>query len=141
MVGKKDKSGGLGRALVRKHNQMVQQSKEKGQALRHQQRKVLESVTEISDIDAVVDQAEEAALLYSAEHPSPTLRINLYVGLSRSFFTLCDRNRYSVPVRVSGCSYLMLKRCFLVVFGQRWDWNDNDGEEEAAERRGGVVCE
>ncbi|KAH0455583.1 hypothetical protein IEQ34_015615 [Dendrobium chrysotoxum] len=77
MGGSKDKSGGLGRALVRKHNQMVQQSKEKGHALRLQQRKFLESVTDISDIDAVVEQAEEAALLYSAENPAPTLRIDL----------------------------------------------------------------
>lgn len=56
---------------------MALQSKEKGQALRIQQRKFLESVTEISDIDAVVDQAEEAALLYSTENPAPILPVNM----------------------------------------------------------------
>ncbi|XP_020596228.1 LOW QUALITY PROTEIN: GTPase LSG1-1-like [Phalaenopsis equestris] len=77
MRGKRDKSGGLGRALVRMHNQMVKQSKEKSHSLHLHQRKVLESVTEISDIDAVVEQAEEAALLYSADNPAPTLCIDL----------------------------------------------------------------
>ncbi|XP_020575636.1 GTPase LSG1-2-like [Phalaenopsis equestris] len=33
MRGKRDKSGGLGRALVRMHNQMVKQSKEKSHSL------------------------------------------------------------------------------------------------------------
>ncbi|KAG0467791.1 hypothetical protein HPP92_017119 [Vanilla planifolia] len=84
MGGSKEKSGGLGRALIRKHSQMVQQSKEKGLALRLQQRKVIESVTDISDIDAAVEQAEEAALLYSSENPGPILRIDLDRGVIRT---------------------------------------------------------
>ncbi|KAG0467748.1 hypothetical protein HPP92_017076 [Vanilla planifolia] len=84
MGGIKEKSGGLGRALIRKHSQMVQQSKEKGLALRLQQRKVIESVTDISDIDAAVEQAEEAALLYSSENPGPILRIDPDRGVIRT---------------------------------------------------------
>ncbi|CAA6671228.1 unnamed protein product [Spirodela intermedia] len=53
-------SGGLGRALVRRHNQMVQQSKEKGAAARNLQgrhKTPIESITEVRDIDAVVELA------------------------------------------------------------------------------------
>lgn len=53
-------SGGLGRALVRRHNQLVQQSKEKGVAARNLQgrhKMPIESITEVRDIDAVVELA------------------------------------------------------------------------------------
>lgn len=45
---------GLGRALVKQHNQMIQQSKDKSRFYR---KKVLESFTEVSDIDAVIEQS------------------------------------------------------------------------------------
>lgn len=78
MGGKKEKStkGGVGRALVRHHNQMVQQSKDKTRALRHE-RRVLESVTDVTDIDAVLQQADEADKLYSADNPVPDLLVNM----------------------------------------------------------------
>ncbi|KAG5054740.1 hypothetical protein JHK85_007250 [Glycine max] len=47
---------GLGRALVKQHNQMIQQSKDKSRFYR---KKFLESFTEVSDIDAVVEQSLE----------------------------------------------------------------------------------
>ncbi|XP_042485134.1 GTPase LSG1-1-like [Macadamia integrifolia] len=75
-MGKNEKTG-LGRALVRHHNQMIQQSKEKGRFYRNQQKRVLESVTEVNDIDAVIEQAEEADRLYSVENPVPNLLIDL----------------------------------------------------------------
>ena len=50
-MGKNQKTG-VGRALVKQHNQ---QSKENG---RLQKKNVLESFTEISDIDAIIEQAE-----------------------------------------------------------------------------------
>ncbi|PRQ32641.1 putative GTP-binding protein, orthogonal bundle [Rosa chinensis] len=67
----------LGRALVRQHNQLVQQTKEKGIMYRKMQKKVLESVTEVSDIDAVIEQADEADRLFSLNNPNPNLLINL----------------------------------------------------------------
>ncbi|XP_058105262.1 GTPase LSG1-2 [Magnolia sinica] len=78
-MGKNEKSGGgLGRALVKHHNQMVQQSKEKGRFYNKQHKRILESVTEVGDIEAVVEQSEEADLIYSSENPLPNLlRINL----------------------------------------------------------------
>ncbi|KAL6007217.1 hypothetical protein ACLOJK_032713 [Asimina triloba] len=77
-MGKKEKSGDLGRALVKHHNQMVQQSKEKGRFYSKQHKRVLESVTEVGDIEAVVEQAEEAELIYANDHPiANLLRINL----------------------------------------------------------------
>lgn len=73
----KGEKTGLGRALVKHHNQMIQQSKEKGKYYRSQEKKVLESVTEISDIEAVIEQADEAYRLFSAANPPGQLPINL----------------------------------------------------------------
>lgn len=75
-MGKSEKTA-LGRALVKQHNQMVTETKEKGRAYRNQSKKILESVTEITDIEAIIEQAEEAERLYSNDHPAPNLPINL----------------------------------------------------------------
>ncbi|XP_061353652.1 GTPase LSG1-1-like [Gastrolobium bilobum] len=73
-MGKNQKSG-LGRSLVKQHNQMVQQNKEKGYSY---QKKVLESFTEISDIDAIIEQTEHSQPLFDATHHSlPNRLINL----------------------------------------------------------------
>ncbi|KAE8735577.1 thioredoxin-like 3-1 [Hibiscus syriacus] len=56
-MGKNEKSG-LGRTLVKHHNSMIQQTKEKGRFYKSQNKKVLESVTEVSNIDAVIEQTE-----------------------------------------------------------------------------------
>jgi len=39
---------------------MIQESEDKGKYYKNLQKKVLESVTEVSDIDAIIEQAEEA---------------------------------------------------------------------------------
>lgn len=75
-MGKNEKTG-LGRALVKHHNQMIQQSKEKGKYYRNLNKKVLESVTDISDIDAVIQHNEEAQA-----YPVPIEPINLDTGSS-----------------------------------------------------------
>ncbi|PKA50884.1 large subunit GTPase 1 [Apostasia shenzhenica] len=122
MGGKKAKSEGPGRALVRKHNQMVQESKEKGRALYLQQRKVLESVTDISDIDAVVEQAEEAAVLYSAENPAPSLRIDLDENSGTSGMTKEERKRQQKEEEALHASNLRVPR--------RPPWNSRMSAEE-----------
>ncbi|KAK7261155.1 hypothetical protein RIF29_27460 [Crotalaria pallida] len=75
-MGKNQKSG-LGRSLVKQHNQMIQQSKEKGYSFN--KKKVLESFTEISDIDAIIEQSEHPAQpFFPVDHsPSKRLLINL----------------------------------------------------------------
>lgn len=80
-MGKNEKTG-LGRALVKHHNQMIQQSKEKGRSYRS--KNVLESVTDVSNIDAVIEQGEEEELLQLAADPSsrPDLPIRLDSGSS-----------------------------------------------------------
>ncbi|XP_002513727.2 GTPase LSG1-1 [Ricinus communis] len=82
-MGKNEKTK-LGRALVKHHNQMIQQSKEKGRYYNSLHKKVLESVTEVSDIDAVIEQAEEADLLFSHQLPAaaPNQPISLDVSSS-----------------------------------------------------------
>ncbi|TYK30826.1 GTPase LSG1-2-like [Cucumis melo var. makuwa] len=87
---KNDKMG-LGRALVKQHNQMIQQSKEKGRFYKSQQKRVLESVTEVSDIDAVIQQADEAERLFSIDNPTPNFLINLDGSSSVSETTLVER--------------------------------------------------
>ncbi|KAK4255302.1 hypothetical protein QN277_008317 [Acacia crassicarpa] len=89
-MGKNQKSE-LGRALVRQHNQMVQQSKEKGRFYRNQQKKILESVTEVTDIDAIIEQADEAERLFVANQSAPDLPIRLDTGSSTSEMTPEER--------------------------------------------------
>lgn len=76
-MGKSEKTS-LGRSLVKHHNHMIQESKDKGKYYKNLQKKVLESVTEVSDIDAIIEQAEEAERLFTINHSSATpLSINL----------------------------------------------------------------
>ncbi|XP_078443242.1 P-loop containing nucleoside triphosphate hydrolases superfamily protein [Wolffia australiana] len=89
----KDKAanGGLGRALVRRHNQMVQQSKEKGAAARnlHGRHKTpIESITEVRDVDAVVELAAAGDEFEPIERTGqvlpPTAAISLDGGAATS---------------------------------------------------------
>ncbi|KAL5720664.1 GTPase LSG1-2 [Ranunculus cassubicifolius] len=68
---------GLGRALVKQHNQSIIDAKEKGRSYKKQSNKVIESVTEITDIEAIIERADEAERLFSHDHPAPNLPINL----------------------------------------------------------------
>ncbi|OAP04550.1 hypothetical protein AXX17_AT3G33070 [Arabidopsis thaliana] len=64
---------------------MIQESEDKGKYYKNLQKKVLESVTEVSDIDAIIEQAEEAERLYTINHSSSTpLSINLDTNSSSS---------------------------------------------------------
>ncbi|XP_054813908.1 GTPase LSG1-2 [Prosopis cineraria] len=89
-MGKNQKSD-LGRALVKQHNQMIQQSKEKGRFYKNQQKKILESVTEVTDIDAIIEQADEAERLFVANHPAPDLPISLDASSSTRDMTPEER--------------------------------------------------
>ncbi|XP_062082450.1 GTPase LSG1-2 [Humulus lupulus] len=75
-MGKNEKAG-LGRALVRQHNQMIIESKEKGRFYKNQHKKVLESITEVTDIDAIIEKAEEADRLFSLNSFEPKVPIAL----------------------------------------------------------------
>ncbi|VYS53658.1 unnamed protein product [Arabidopsis thaliana] len=86
-MGKNEKTS-LGRALVKHHNHMIQETKEKGKSYKDQHKKVLESVTEVSDIDAIIEQAEEAERLFAIHHDSATpVPINMDTGSSSSGIT------------------------------------------------------
>ncbi|CAH2060888.1 unnamed protein product [Thlaspi arvense] len=86
-MGKKEKTS-LGRALVKHHNHVIQETKEKGKYYMTQNKKVLESVTEFSDIDAIIEQAEEAERLFAIHHDSATpVPINLDTASSSSGVT------------------------------------------------------
>ncbi|ESQ36045.1 hypothetical protein EUTSA_v10007194mg [Eutrema salsugineum] len=83
-MGKTEKTT-LGRSLVKHHNHMIQESKDKGKYYKNLQKKVLESVTEVSDIDAIIEQAEEAERLFTINHSNTTpLPINLDTNSSSS---------------------------------------------------------
>ncbi|XP_021857865.2 GTPase LSG1-2 isoform X2 [Spinacia oleracea] len=74
-MGKGEKTG-LGRALVKHHNQVVQETKEKGRFYKTHNKKALISVTDVSDIDAVIEQADEADRVFSADNPVPQILID-----------------------------------------------------------------
>ncbi|CAN4120151.1 unnamed protein product [Withania somnifera] len=86
-MGKGDKTSSLGRALVKHHNQMIQQSKEKGRFYRKSNKKVLESVTEVTDLEAVIEQTDEAHRLYADLNPPVNLLVKLYSGSSSGDLT------------------------------------------------------
>ncbi|XP_039014253.1 GTPase LSG1-2-like [Hibiscus syriacus] len=108
-MGKNEKSG-LGRALVKHHNSMIQQTKEKGRFYKSQNKKVLESVTEVSNIDAVIEQAEEADQLFSIQHPTPNLLINLDASSSISEMTPEERREQQKKEEALHASSLRVPR-------------------------------
>ncbi|KAJ7981247.1 GTPase LSG1-2 [Quillaja saponaria] len=120
-MGKNEKTG-LGRALVKQHNQMIQQSKEKGWFYKNQQKKVLQSVTEISDIDAIIQQADEAEHLFNADHPTPNLLINLDGSSRTSDMTPEERREQQKREEALHASSLQVPR--------RPSWNSRMSVEE-----------
>ncbi|CAA0818867.1 GTPase LSG1-2 [Striga hermonthica] len=118
----KGEKTGLGRALVKHHNQMIQQSKEKGNYYRSQQKKVLESVTEVSDIDAVIEQADEAHRLFSNLNPPANLPINLDSASNASEMTAEERREQQKKEEALHASSLRIPR--------RPPWNSKMSVEE-----------
>ncbi|XP_022890701.1 GTPase LSG1-2-like [Olea europaea var. sylvestris] len=119
-MGKGDKSG-VGRALVKHHNQMVKDSKEKGKHYRSQHKKVLESVTEVSDIDAVIEQVDEAHRLFSDTNPLANL-INLDSASGTSQMTPEERREQQKNEEALHASSLRVPR--------RPPWNAKMSVEE-----------
>ncbi|KAK4758193.1 hypothetical protein SAY87_019494 [Trapa incisa] len=72
---------GLGRALVKHHKEMIQPSKEKGRFYRSLHNKVLESFTDVNDIDSIIQQSEESEFLSVANDP-PSLPMSLDISSS-----------------------------------------------------------
>ncbi|KAK9062691.1 hypothetical protein SSX86_019880 [Deinandra increscens subsp. villosa] len=132
-MGKNDKSG-LGRALVKHHNQKIIESKEKGQLYYKQHKKVLESITDVADIDAVIQQADEAVRLFSADNPAAVdSLIDLESSSTSSEMTPQERREYQKKEEALHASSLNVPR--------RPAWNANMSVEEldANERRAFLV--
>lgn len=108
-MGKNDKAA-LGRALVKHHNQMAQQAKDKGRFYRNQQKKVLESITDVNDIDAVIEQADEAARLFSADNPIPNLLVDPDSSSSISYMTPEERREQQKKEEALHASSLRVPR-------------------------------
>ncbi|KAJ9542750.1 hypothetical protein OSB04_029256 [Centaurea solstitialis] len=131
-MGKNDKAG-LGRALVKHHNHMIQESKEKGQLYYKQHKKVLESVTDVNDIDAVIQQADEAVRLFSTDNPTAVDTLIDLVGATKSDMTPEERRRHQKEEEALHASSLSVPR--------RPTWNAKMSVEEldANERRSFLV--
>ncbi|GLT77722.1 hypothetical protein SLA2020_492830 [Shorea laevis] len=130
-MGKNEKTG-LGRTLVKHHNQLIQQAKEKGRFYKSQQKKVLESVTDISDVDAVIQQAEESGRVFSVDNPTPNL-INLDTSSGSSSMTPQERREQQMKEEALHASSLRVPR--------RPPWNSRMSVEEldANERQAFLV--
>ncbi|GJS62412.1 GTPase LSG1-2 [Tanacetum coccineum] len=109
-MGKKNDKGGLGRALVKHHNNKIQESKEKGQTYYKQHKKVLESITEVADIDAVIQQADEAVRLFSSDNPINNNLIDLEPNSSTSEMTLEERREHQKKEEALHASSLSVPR-------------------------------
>ncbi|KAL3518655.1 hypothetical protein ACH5RR_021244 [Cinchona calisaya] len=119
-MGKGEKT--LGRALVKHHNQIIQESKEKGRLYRGQNKKVLESVTDVSDIDAVIEQADEAHRFFSDNNPPVNLLINIDSCSSTSEITPEERREQQKKEEALHASSLRVPR--------RPPWNSKMSVEE-----------
>ncbi|KAJ6408788.1 hypothetical protein OIU84_008479 [Salix udensis] len=122
-MGKNEKTG-LGRSLVKHHNQMIQQSKEKGQFYKSQHKKVLESFTDVTEIDAVMEKIDEGDPLSSSSvhHPVPNLLINLDTGSGVSNMTAEERREKQKKEEALHASSLRVPR--------RPPWNAGMSVEE-----------
>ncbi|KAL3579759.1 hypothetical protein D5086_017594 [Populus alba] len=117
-MGKNEKTR-LGRALVKHHNQMIQESKEKGQFYKSQHKKVLESFTDVTEIDAVMEQVEEGDLFSSSSssvhHPVPNLLIKLDTGSGVSDMTAEEKREKQKKEEALHASSLRVPRRQLVM--------------------------
>lgn len=124
-MGKNEKTR-LGRALVKHHNQMIQESKEKGQYYKSQHKKVLESFTDVTEIDAVMEQVEEGDLFSSSSssvhHPVPNLLIKLDTGSGVSDMTAEEKREKQKKEEALHASSLRVPR--------RPPWNAGMSVEE-----------
>jgi large subunit GTPase 1 len=68
MAGRGRKGENLGRALIRQQNRAALEAKERGEALNSSRRRAppLESVIDVSEIDAVLQRAADEDRLHSA---------------------------------------------------------------------------
>ncbi|KAA8544362.1 hypothetical protein F0562_022370 [Nyssa sinensis] len=131
-MGKNEKTG-IGRALVKHHNQMIQQSKEKGRLYKNQQKTVLESITAVSDIDAIIEQAEETERLFSLDNPIPNLLIDPDSSSSISGMTPEERREQRKKEETLHASSLHVPR------RPPWDAKMSAEELDANERRAFLV--
>lgn len=124
-MGKNEKTR-LGRALVKHHNQMIQESKEKGQYYKSQHKKVLESFTDVTEIDAVMEQVDEGDLFSSSSssvhHPVPNLLIKLDTGSGVSDMTAEEKREKQKKEEALHASSLRVPR--------RPPWNAGMSVEE-----------
>ncbi|KAE9593099.1 hypothetical protein Lalb_Chr19g0136201 [Lupinus albus] len=72
-MGKKEKTG-LGRSLVKQHNHMIEETKEKGRIYK---KKFLESFTEVTDIDTIIEQSENPE--FQSDLPGPTTLASIWI--------------------------------------------------------------
>eukprot|EP00252_Welwitschia_mirabilis_P009578 TRINITY_DN22225_c0_g1_i1.p1 TRINITY_DN22225_c0_g1~~TRINITY_DN22225_c0_g1_i1.p1 ORF type:complete len:693 (-),score=150.84 TRINITY_DN22225_c0_g1_i1:356-2434(-) len=77
------KKGGLGKALVRQHRQHFADARARASAA---SKRVIESVTDVKDIDAVIEEAERAGRVFSDSNPLPNL-VNLDLNPSNDELT------------------------------------------------------
>ena len=70
----KNNKGDPGRTLVKHHNQLVTEAKKQGYG---RTKCILESVTDVKDVEVIIEEVEEFSLLFSAQNPVPELLINL----------------------------------------------------------------
>ncbi|CAN6329935.1 unnamed protein product [Urochloa humidicola] len=131
--GKKEKGEALGRALIRQRNKAAAAAKERGEALAFGRRRAmpLESVIDVSDIDAVLQRATEADQL--AEAASVSSDSDLVIDLDATGETAEERRRLRKEQEALHASSLSVPR--------RPPWHNQMTVEEldANERRAFLV--
>ena len=70
----KNSKGGPGRALVKHHNHLITKAKKQVYGIT---KRVLESVTDVKDVEVIIEEAEDADRLFFAQNIAPDILISL----------------------------------------------------------------
>ncbi|KAJ3679552.1 hypothetical protein LUZ60_017563 [Juncus effusus] len=109
MGGKKGVQEGLGRALIKQQNRMVLEAKEKGWAIHLQNKKALESYTEIGEIDALLEKSDEAEadLRFAGQGEGPS---DILVSMDGQEMTVEEMKQAQKEEEALHASYLKVPR-------------------------------
>ena len=69
----KNNKGGPSRALVKHHNHLITEAKKQGYG---RTKRILESFTDVKDVEVVIEEEKEANCLFFAQNPVPNLLIS-----------------------------------------------------------------
>lgn len=123
---KNSEKGGPGRALIKQRNHQAEEVRQRGYV---KAKRVLESVTDIKDIELVVEEAEEAGRIFSAQNPAPDLPIDLDSSSTKNGLTPDEKKKQQKAEEA------LYEECIRVPRRPQWNANMSAEELDVKERQ------